>query len=81
MHAQWIQTNAPCGGFVYAPTVSGMNPFAGADGCGVFPSTKIPIILDTDIGTDVDDVLALTDLDGSVFKRLFAERVFGVTLR
>ena len=64
----------------------------------------IPIILDTDIGTDVEvfyltpgkrfgvfrtlpqnrlpaNALVVTDLDESIFKRLFAERVFGITLR
>ena len=38
-HSQWIQTNGPeCGG-IYAMATDGNNIFAGTDGGGVFLST------------------------------------------
>jgi hypothetical protein len=39
LHAQWIQTNGPYGGFVYSYALSGTNLFAGTEG-GVFLSTN-----------------------------------------
>jgi ligand-binding sensor domain-containing protein len=40
LHAQWVQTNGPYGGYVYAFAVSGTNLFAGTDEGGVFISTN-----------------------------------------
>ena len=39
LHAQWIQTNGPYGGYVLTFAVSGTNLFAGTNGC-VFISTN-----------------------------------------
>lgn len=41
LHAQWIQTNVPYGGYVFSLAVSGTNLFAGTYGGGVFLSTDI----------------------------------------
>jgi len=38
--AQWVQTNGPCGGYVYALAVSGTNLFAGTSEGGVLLSTN-----------------------------------------
>ena len=40
LHAQWIQTNGPYGGWVTSFAVSGTNLFAGTDGGGVFLSAN-----------------------------------------
>ncbi len=55
LHAQWVQTNGPDGGFVVSLAVSGTNLFAGTHGVGVWsrpwseiitsvesPSTDLP---------------------------------------
>ena len=40
LHAQWIQTNGPYGGYIQCFAVSGTNLFAGTGGGGVFLSTN-----------------------------------------
>ena len=40
LHAQWVRTSGPCGGYVDAFGVSGTNLFAGTGGDGVYLSTN-----------------------------------------